>query len=65
MLIWFIVLGPEDSDNTTRGIIPRMFDHLFEGVGKASDTVEFEISASYCEIYMEKIKDLLNRMLHF
>jgi hypothetical protein len=42
-----------------------MFEQLFEGVKKAPDTVEFEISASYCEIYMEKINDLLNRMYYF
>ena len=42
------------------GIIPRMFDHLFKCIAEADPAIEFSIKCSYLEIYMEKIKDLLD-----
>ena len=42
------------------GIIPRMFDHLFDLISKADSDIEFSIKCSYLEIYMEKICDLLD-----
>ncbi len=34
---------------------------VFEGVAKADPNIEFLVKASYIEIYMEKIRDLLDR----
>ena len=43
-----------------QGVIPRMVTTLFEGVQNASAAVEFTIKLSAIEIYMEKIRDLLD-----
>ena len=42
------------------GLIPRMFDYLFECISNADSDIEFQIKCSYLEIYMEKICDLLD-----
>ena len=43
-----------------KGIIPRSVDSLFKGVHDANETIEFTFKVSYVEIYMEKIRDLLD-----
>lgn len=43
-----------------QGVIPRMFDNLFELIANADKDIEFTIKCSYLEIYMEKIMDLLD-----
>ena len=48
------------TDPNLKGIIPRMFDFLFECIAKADEDIEFNIKCSYLEIYMEKIMDLLD-----
>lgn len=47
-------------DSDFKGIIPRMFDYLFDLISKADSDIEFSIKCSYLEIYMEKIMDLLD-----
>jgi len=42
------------------GIIPRSVAALFAGVAEADECVEFTFKVSYVEIYMEKIRDLLD-----
>ena len=48
------------GDPELQGIIPRMFDYLFELISQADGDIEFSIKCSYLEIYMEKIMDLLD-----
>mgnify|MGYP006194478653 CR=1 FL=1 len=43
-----------------KGIIPRAVDSLFEGVAEADENMEFTFKVSYVEIYLEKIRDLLD-----
>ena len=43
-----------------RGIIPHSFQHIFDHVSKA-ENVQFLVRASYLEIYMEEIRDLLSK----
>lgn len=42
------------------GIIPRMINHVFTHVSKSPDEIEYLIKVSIVEIYMEKVKDLLD-----
>lgn len=52
--------GPSIDDAELKGIIPRMINTVFEGVMKADENIEFLVKASYLEIYMEHIRDLLD-----
>ena len=47
-------------DPVTKGLILRVFEYIFEKIGKADQAIEFTIKCSYLEIYMEKICDLLD-----
>jgi len=55
--------GPSDwmTDKDQRGIIPRTVCELFEGVANADSSIEFTVKVSYVEIYMERIRDLLDK----
>lgn len=61
------ILGPGFDGNplpqgasADPGILPRMLRDLFAGVlANSSSKVEFEVRASYIEIYRELVKDLL------
>lgn len=48
------------DDPELMGIIPRSVSSIFEGVSTADESLEFTIKVSYVEIYMEKIRDLLD-----
>ena len=37
-----------------------MVTHLFDAIGEASDDIEFTVKVSMVEIYMEKIRDLVD-----
>jgi len=52
--------GPDITDMDQRGIIPRMNSHIFESIANSDPNIEFLVKASYIEIYMEKIRDLLD-----
>jgi len=61
-------MGPNNSltgycdDPVLKGLIPRIIDSIFEHVQSADPSLEFTIQVSYLEIYLEKLKDLLDRM---
>lgn len=44
-----------------QGLTPRLVKCIFETIFKAPPTLEFTVKVSFMEIYMEKIRDLLNR----
>lgn len=48
------------TDPDLKGIIPRTVDALFDGVSEADESIEFTFKVSYVEIYLEKIRDLLD-----
>jgi kinesin family protein 5 len=54
------MMGPDIADNVSKGIIPRMVGTVFEAIESAGDYLEFTVKVGYCEIYLEKIRDLLN-----
>ena len=50
-----------DMDNQDmRGLTPRLVECIFDTMLNAPDTIEFTVKVSFMEIYMERIKDLLN-----
>jgi len=42
------------------GITPRVVEGIFAGIAAAADTWEFMVRVSYVEIYLERVRDLLN-----
>ena len=56
----YTIFGLNLEENKTFGIVPRLVETLFEKIEKAADHIEFNLKVGYFEIYLEKIKDLLN-----
>ena len=56
----YTMFGLNLEENKTFGIVPRLVETLFEKIEKAADHIEFNLKVGYFEIYLEKIKDLLN-----
>lgn len=52
--------GASIDDPTLRGIIPRTATEIFNNVMAADENMEFIVKVSYIEIYMERIRDLLD-----
>lgn len=52
--------GPNIYDENKRGIIPRSVYAIFDGVSQSDANIEFTLKVSYIEIYMERIRDLLD-----
>jgi kinesin family protein 5 len=52
--------GPDISDLDMQGVIPRMVKTVFSKIENASEDIEFTVKLSMVEIYLEKIKDLLD-----
>lgn len=51
--------GPDIEDFELQGIIPRMVRTVFNRIETASENTEFTVKISMIEIYMEKVRDLL------
>jgi len=51
----------DHQQETQKGLIPRSVDYIFQRVAANSKNTEFTLAASYVEIYLEKIRDLLDR----
>lgn len=57
----FTMMGAGDIENEdTRGIIPRIVAQIFESILVSPGNIEYTVRVSYMEIYMERIRDLLN-----
>lgn len=48
------------GDSKMQGIIPRIIADIFNYIYQMDENLEFHIKVSYFEIYMDKIKDLLD-----
>jgi len=52
--------GPNIEDLEMQGIVPRMVRTVFNRIETANENMEFTVKVSMIEIYMERIKDLLD-----
>jgi len=52
--------GPDASDEDLQGVIPRVASDIFQNAMDADESIEFAVQCSYVEIYLEKIRDLLD-----
>jgi kinesin family protein 5 len=57
--------GADIENPELRGLIPRITEQIFASIGSADSAIEYTVKVSYMEIYMERIKDLLNRKWKF
>ena len=48
------------DDQNKRGVIPNSFEHIFSHIAK-SENQQYLVRASYLEIYMEDVRDLLSK----
>lgn len=48
------------GDPNKQGIIPRIVNDIFNHIYAMEENLEFHIKVSYFEIYMDKIRDLLD-----
>ncbi|KAF7721131.1 hypothetical protein EC973_005378 [Apophysomyces ossiformis] len=56
----FTMMGSDIDDAENKGIIPRIVEQIFTSILEAPQNMEFTVKVSYMEIYMEKVRDLLN-----
>ena len=55
----YTMMGPDISEEESKGIIPRIVEQIFDRIMKSDSSIEFMVKVGYMEIYMEKIRDLL------
>lgn len=48
------------GDTQLQGIIPRIVNDIFNYIYSMDENIEFHIKISYFEIYLDKIRDLLD-----
>ncbi|KAI8335476.1 P-loop containing nucleoside triphosphate hydrolase protein [Chlamydoabsidia padenii] len=56
----YTMMGSDIDDAQNKGIIPRIVEQIFESIMLAPTNMEFTVKVSYMEIYMEKVRDLLD-----
>ena len=55
----YTMMGSNIDDEEGRGVIPRIVEQIFASIMTSPSTIEYTVRVSYMEIYMEKIRDLL------
>ncbi|XP_063902565.1 kinesin-related protein 3-like isoform X3 [Zophobas morio] len=56
----FTMFGSNIEDYNYRGVIPRVLENVFTYMEYAPVSLEFSVKFSFIEIYLEKIRDLLD-----
>ncbi|KAJ2449258.1 hypothetical protein GGI03_007120, partial [Coemansia sp. RSA 2337] len=54
------MMGADIDNDDLKGIIPRIVEGIFAKIIESPPTLEYMVKSSYMEIYMERIRDLLN-----
>lgn len=52
--------GPSIDDVENCGLIPRLIFAVFEGIANSDPVIEYQVMVQYVEIYMERVRDLLD-----
>ena len=55
----YTMIGPDLNNPSQTGLIPRMVKQIFQHIEEADVQLEFTVKVAYCELYLEKIRDLL------
>ena len=53
------MMGSDIDDTESKGIIPRIVEQIFASILASPGNIEYTVRVSYMEIYMERIRDLL------
>lgn len=56
----FTMMGASIDDDNLKGVIPRIVEQVFASIAASPMNIEYTVKVSYMEIYMEKIRDLLD-----
>lgn len=56
----YTMMGGDIDNEESRGIIPRIVAQIFESILSSPGNIEYTVRVSYMEIYMERVRDLLN-----
>lgn len=55
----YTMMGSDIDDSEQKGIIPRIVEQIFASILSSPGNIEYTVRVSYMEIYMERIRDLL------
>jgi kinesin family protein 5 len=55
----YTMMGDVENEEL-KGLTPRIVQNLFDNICNSSADLEFTVKVSFMEIYMERVKDLLN-----
>ncbi|KAI5803293.1 kinesin heavy chain [Peziza echinospora] len=56
----YTMMGADIDNEAHKGIIPRIVEQIFSSITNSPQSMEYTVRVSYMEIYMERIRDLLN-----
>lgn len=56
----YTMMGGDIDNDVSKGIIPRIVEQIFASILISPGNIEYTVRVSYMEIYMERIRDLLN-----
>lgn len=55
----YTMMGSDIENDPQRGVIPRIVEQIFASILSSPGNIEYTVRVSYMEIYMERIRDLL------
>ena len=55
----YTMMGSDIDNEESKGIIPRIVEQIFTSILASPGNIEYTVRVSYMEIYMERIRDLL------